>query len=179
MRLTPSNPIQSQFPKKSQIPKRLVFSPCGAAPKISTSVSESNSPIACFFHHHHRHTLAIHTRPLQSPHSSTLPTTTSSVLPRQTFTASQPVPSPRPVSSRSPSRDPNQHSLRYSYSSLKGTISISGGEVRPRSCSQALILRSLSSHALHTPPPKTRVCRRQPSAVMISPDMEDSPVVLV
>jgi hypothetical protein len=55
------------------------------------------------------------------------------------------------------------------HSPFQGTISISGGSLSPLSNSQALILLSLSSHALHTPPPKTRVWRRQPSAEMISP----------
>jgi len=51
----------------------------------------------------------------------------------------------------------------------QGTTSISGGSLNPLSASQALILLSLSSHALHTPPPKTRVWRRHPSAEIISP----------
>lgn len=58
----------------------------------------------------------------------------------------------------------------FSFSSpVQGTTSISGGSFNPRSCSQALILLSLSSHALHTPPPKTRVWRRHPSAWITSP----------
>jgi hypothetical protein len=40
---------------------------------------------------------------------------------------------------------------------------------RSLSCSHALNLRSLSSQALHTPPPNTRVWRLQPSATTISP----------
>jgi len=57
------------------------------------------------------------------------------------------------------------------HSPFQGTTSIGGGSLSPRSCSQALIFLSLSSHALHTPPPKTRVCLLQPSVgeEMISP----------
>jgi hypothetical protein len=75
-----------------------------------------------------------------------------------------------------PPPSPSFKSLSYHviqppfYSPFQGTISISGGSVNPLSCSQALIFLSLSSHALHTPPPKTRVWRRQPSAAMTSPE---------
>jgi hypothetical protein len=82
------------------------------------------------------------------------------------------LPKPQSASSRDTTYSPSP----LSSGGFQGTTSMLGGSFSPRSCSQALIFFSLSSQALQTPPPKTRVWRRQPSAWITSPVMVTDPV---
>lgn len=81
-----------------------------------------------------------------------------------------------PKPQRESSRDTHCSPSPISSGGFQGTTSMLGGSFSPRSCSQALIFFSLSSQALQTPPPKTRVWRRQPSAWITSPVMVTDPV---
>jgi hypothetical protein len=166
MRLTPANinPIRS-YPAPNvkfhgflvRVILRLrLAAPPPSKPKLSHPVgwppSNESKMLACFNYSYTR------SFPLTSP---ALPLHPIISLPKSQSASSRDTPySPSPVSS----------------GGFQGTTSMLGGSFSPRSCSQALIFFSLSSHALQTPPPKTRVWRRQPSAWITSPVMVTDPV---
>jgi len=171
MRLTPANinPIRSYPAPNVKFrgflvceilrlrPRLRLAAPPPSKPKPSHSVgwppSNESRMLACF---HYSYTRSF---PLTSP---TLPPPPPNHL------------SPKPQ--RASSRDTPYSPSPISSGGFQGTTSMLGGSFSPRSCSQALIFFSLSSQALQTPPPKTRVWRRQPSAWITSPVMVTDPV---